>query len=166
MIPVSAVSIIVDWYGPFEKKVAAGQAQRWGDGEKLLYMALGSHNICRYVGRTTAKNLRQRLSGHDQVKGDDDLYIGRVATSGIPGPNPGVVPRDLRDAEHALVFALQPERNEQLKANPPYDCVVVYSRTFNDPWEEARTTPPPKFPTLVICDPSLSQSVRLKKGPL
>ena len=158
------VSVIIDWYGPFEKKAAAGQAWLWKDGEKLLYMALGSHNVCCYVGRTTARNLKQRLKGHDQVGGDDSLYIGRITTSGIPGPNPRSVPRDLRAAEHALIFALQPERNEQLRGNPPEDCVVAYSRTFDHPMTEIPTTPPRKFPTLVVYDPSLERSVLLKKG--
>ena len=157
------VSVIIHWYGPFSH---TDVPEHWyWDDEKLLYMALGAGNVLRYVGRTE-KDPKSRLNAHHKVTVDDSLYIGRVSTSGIPGPKPKKVPKDLDAAEHALIFALQPKRNEHLRERPPEDCVVVYSRTFDHPLSEAPTMPPPKFPTIVIYDPSLKKPVRLQRGPL
>ena len=160
------VSVTIDWYGAFKKDVAALQGERWGPHDKLLYMALAPYNVVRYIGRTRADRLRGRMRSHDQrgqIESDDDLYIGRVSTSGIPGPKPKDVPPDLDAAEHALIFVLKPERNTDFKEKAPDDCVVVYSRTF-DPQQEPIM--PPKFPALVVYDPSLTGSILFTRGQL
>ena len=160
------LSVTVDWYGPFGKTDGASQVSLWPSSEKLLYMALGSYNVYGYVGRTTRKNLNSRLSGHDHIEDDDDLYIGRVSTSGIPGPKPKRVPQDLDAAEHALIFVLKPKRNKNFMEKPPEDCVVVYSRTFDHPETRMPTIPTPKFPSLVVYDPSLQKPILLNRGEL
>ena len=122
-------------------------------------MALRKGNVCHYVGQTEA-HPQTRLNQHDKVQEHDRLYIGRIVTSGIPGPNPQQVPRDLRAAEHALIFVLQPEDNVHWMRTPPEDLVVVYGRVFDR--SGSRVNPPAKFPILVTYDPESGKSVLLK----
>lgn len=151
------VAVIIDWYGPYEKGEPLGR--QWRDGDKVLYMAWRKGNVCHYVGQTKASPQR-RLVQNDKVQEDDRLYIGRIVTSGIPGPKPLRIPTDLREAEHALIFALQPDDNVQNVRTPPDDCVVVYGRVFDR--SGSPVEPPPKFPILVAYDPDSHKSVLLK----
>ena len=152
------VAVIVDWYGPYQKGMSLGGW--WRDGERVLYMAWRKGNVCHYVGLTKA-HPEKRLKHHNKVKKQDLLYIGRIVTSGIPGPRLLDLPKDLGAAEHALIFALKPDDNVQKMRKPPDDCVVVYGRIFDRDGNPVNN-PPPKFPILVSYDPDLHKSVLLK----
>ena len=140
------IAVVMDWYGPFSRDHPPLGVV--GRDEKVIYMALGAYNACCYIGRTQQEPW-ERLRAHEKVRANDRLYVGRVSTSGKSGPRPTKVPTDLKLAEHALIFVLQPERNEALRDNPPDDCVVIYSRCF-DPKTKEPIIAKPKFPTLVV----------------
>ena len=158
------IAVVIDWYGPFSRdRPPIGVV---GRKEKVIYMALRDYNVCCYIGRTQQEPW-ERLRAHEKLEVNGRLWVGRVSTSGKSGRRQTKVPTDLRLAEHALIFALQPERNEALRYDAPDDCVVVYSRCF-DPKTKDPVIAKPKWPTLVVYDPSFEdfKSSLLLEGPL
>lgn len=159
-----AVAVVVDWWGPYTTaELKNGKAPAWRDsGAKALYMSLGPHNVCRYVGRTQ-RDVRKRVSGHHKLDEGNTLFVGRLSSPGKPGPKPKKVPPDLDMAEQTLVYVLQPQDNEQLKQKPPEECACVFSRLF-DPHDHDKPAPeiPPKFPTFVAYDPTTSKAILVK----
>lgn len=152
-----AIAVVVDWWGPY--KGTADLQKRGGPewladaGVKALYLALGAHNVCHYVGRT--ENIKIRLRHHDKLASSARLFVGKVSSPGIPGPKQMRVPADLDMAEKVLVFVLQPQDNSNLKQQPPKECGIV----FFSPFRPGLTRP------TCICDPSQVPSARrLRSG--
>ena len=129
-------------------------------------MGLGKGNVCDYVGRS--EDLYSRLrSEHRKLKPDASIYVGRIVSSGIPGPNQMArdVPDDLDFAERLLVYTLQPTNNDNLKDEQPEECGVVMSRLFNAKIHDepiALRDYPSKFPFLVAHYDPLKKPVLIR----
>lgn len=151
-----AIAVVVDWWGP--TKGTTDLQKRGGPewladaGVKALYLALGAHNVCHYVGRT--ENIKIRLRHHDKLAPSARLFVGKVSSPGIPGPKQMRVPADLDLAEKVLVFVLQPQDNSTSSSNRQ----GVWNRVFS-PFRPGLTRP------TCICDPSQVPSARrLRSG--
>lgn len=160
-----AIAVVVDWWGPY--KGTADLQKRGGPewladaGVKALYLALGAHNVCHYVGRTG--NIKIRLRHHDKLASSARLFVGKVSSPGIPGPKQMKVPADLDLAEKVLVFVLQPQDNSNLKQQPPKECGIVFSRLFDpDSHDQPVFAIPAKFPVLVAYDPATDEAILIR----
>lgn len=146
------VSVIVDWYGPFETvDTFKAELRQWDKGVRTLYMALGSHNRIRYVGLTETPY--SRFNNHPKVMDENNrrFYAGQIVTQGISGRRRSKRAPDLSLTEHASIAYLAPELNKQLKAKDLPDCVCVYSRFFSLDDYETQIWPLPenKFPPVI-----------------
>ena len=147
------LAMIVDWVGPFTdynefKQVAANY-----DGLDVVYLALGSHNICNYVGITKAS--ATRFQAHEKMADESNrrYWIGEITSQRLAGRKSGRHSTDLGEVEKFLIHILQPKLNRHFKNWEPDDCFSVFSRFFSrrsyyeDDWETVEG--PKKFPKLI-----------------
>jgi hypothetical protein len=81
-----------------------------------------------------------------------EFYCGEIVSQGVGGRRATECRTDLGTAEKALIVCLRPELNERLRRSDPDDCVVVYSRFFDNGAGETRVPSPAKFPLLIAYD--------------
>ena len=149
------VAVIVNWYGPYTCLSSFKVAMRgWSTRERILYMALGKHNIVRYIGMTQSP--QYRFSNHRKLEDPDNVtfYIGNIVTQRPSGRRPSRRAPDLKIAEHILIRSIQPTLNTQQVGTVPGDCVSVYSRFFKPDNMDETHDPLRKFPSIVTFDPS------------
>jgi hypothetical protein len=147
------IAIIIDWFGPYAGKEALSESMKgYDEGTKCLYMAAGHDGRVRYLGRT--ERPATRLNNHEAMAlaHDCDFFCGNIVSQGVGGRRARQCKTDLGTAERALIVALQPEKNKNLKEGDIGDCVVIYSRFWKAESEDDRTEPPTGFPTILAYD--------------
>jgi len=142
------VAIIIDWYGPYTltdaKKVAK---ESFGAGG---YVALGKQknkrgpSLFQYIGissklaqRLTEDHAKLRLITRNRI-----LWLGEVASTGIPGPKNKKTDIQLDLAEWAHIFFLKPKLNNKKLGYPPGRGLTVINRWWQKDFETARTRRP------------------------
>ena len=143
-----AIAIIVDWYGPYSTVQALrGDMRCWSSGVKALYMGVKSSNIVNYVGLTSSP--ATRMNNHAKLGHDDNkkFFCGEIVSQGVGGRRRTKCKTDLKLAEHALIAWLQPPQNSALKMRDLEDCIVLYSRFFDD--DDSVINPLPEFPKVI-----------------
>ena len=142
------VAIIIDWYGPYTltdaKKVAK---ESFGTG---VYVALGKQkykkgpSLFQYIG--ISSNLAKRINeDHDKlalITRNRILWLGEVASTGIPGPKNKNTDIQLDLAEWAHIFFLKPKLNNKKLCFPPYRGLTVINRWWQKDFETNRTRRP------------------------
>ena len=153
------VAVIVDWDGPYNSFDDFKKAMKeWSTNERTLYMALGSHNIVRYIGMTESP--QSRPNQHPKLRDPKNrtFYTGNIVTQGISGRLSRKHAPDLTIAEHMLIWSIRPELNTRLVCKVPDDCVSVFSRFFTADNNEVSHNPLPKFGTYILAGSSFSDS--------
>ena len=149
------VAVIVDWDGPYNSFDDFKKAMKeWSTNERTLYMALGSHNIVRYIGMTESP--QSRPNQHPKLRDPKNrtFYTGNIVTQGISGRLSRKHAPDLTIAEHMLIWSIRPELNTRLVCKVPDDCVSVFSRFFTADNNEVSHNPLPKFGTYILAGSS------------
>ena len=144
------IAVIVDWYGPYNTlRDFRAEVEYWLSGTRTLYMALGSHNRCNYVGLTGRPDSRFRQHPKMLDERNKRFFVGEITSQGVSGRRSRVTKPDLHIAEHALIRCLSPLLNDRRKLTDPEDCVVVYSRFFDPEEVETPTNPLRRFPSVI-----------------
>lgn len=143
-----AIAVVVDWYGPYTSMQALrGDMRCWSRGVRALYMGVKKGNIVNYIGLTsspaTRMNNHAKLGHKDNVK----FFCGEIVSQGKGGRRRTKCKTDLKLAEHALIAWLQPDQNSALKTRDLDDCIVLYSRFFDD--DDEVINPLPRFPKVI-----------------
>ena len=140
-------AIVIDWYGPYKDLPYARKAAS-KDFEAGLYMAIGKtedkgKKKLQYIGLT--KNLSSRITNSHhklcEITGDFEIWLGEVASVGIPGKKKQVTDTRLDLAEWAHIFFLKLPLNER-KRVPPKDTVTVLNRWWFPDYERGRKRRP------------------------
>jgi hypothetical protein len=150
------IAIVVDWFGPFGFEEARAIARAdFADG---LYMLIGkvkyqkANAKLQYIG--VAKGLYARLSRQHhavpRLTRDLNIWLGEVASMGIPGRKRKVVHTQLDLAEWAHSYFLGLPLNERKVANPPSLPVTVLNRWWQRDYETPRKKRPHRdWPDLI-----------------
>lgn len=119
------IAVVVDWFGPYlNVKAAASKARSEYDAG--LYLVIGKirHQkkpaSLQYVG--IAKDLSARMYSSAGVQGvsrDRKIWLGEVASVGIPGKKAKVTNTQIDLAEWALAYFLELPLNKKKRINPP-----------------------------------------------
>ena len=148
-------AVIIDWfaYKPEDMK----DKQIRGEFPRGFYLATGhlgkkSKSKILYVGISKG-DLVDRLNHHHKLgKGEripgEKIWLGEIATGGMPGRRKKKTPRELDDAEGALIFYLQPPLNDRKKETPP-KAVAVLNRWWSDDGKTRREPAHPDWPILI-----------------
>ncbi len=118
----------VHWYGPHDSK-NLGELDPAVFDNCGLYMLCGTHglygrNVPLYIGKTD-RSITTRICEHDAwIEDEPDpilVYWAAMAEmkcwSSLPESYPMLDPKDVRDIENLLIFALQPVYNRQARVN-------------------------------------------------
>ena len=141
------VAIIVDWSGPYMSISEAKAAAR--DYEDGLYMAIGKKKYqkkprqLQYVG--IADELSSRVhTAHPKLPylPELELWLGEIASTGIPGPKKKKVDPCLDLAEWALAYFLELPLNDRKRHHPPPRPVTVLNRWWYPDHETKRSRRP------------------------
>lgn len=137
---MKSITAIIDWYGPYSIEEATKASKfDYGDG---VYMVIGKakyerNDKLQYIG--LANDLGKRLSGHHhripEVKRDQKIWLGEVASPRTPGRKVKVTDRMLDLAEWAHAFFLQLPLNGKKTSNPPDMAIVIYNRWWQKDYE-------------------------------
>lgn len=144
------IAVIIDWYRQYHSKDELKEAMKSYDtGDRVVYMALKKGNVVNYIGMT--EQPWSRMNNHEKMAHPDNIrfFCGNIETKGLPGRRTGKAKIDLKMTENALISWFQPELNTKLKNNALHDCIVIYSRFFEDSEEIIVSNPLPKFPKLL-----------------
>ncbi len=150
------VAIIIDWYGPYDLESAKSAAKEdYGPG---LYMLIGkvksqkSPSKLQYIG--IADKLDKRLGNNNiaisKLTQELEIWMGEVASFGVPGRKRKATDPMLDFAELAHIYFLDPPLNTKGRENPPSESVVVYNRWWKRDYETLRVKRPhPDWPELI-----------------
>ena len=142
------VAIIIDWYGPYSLTDAKRVAKEsFGAG---VYVALGKlkhkrgPSLFQYIG--ISSNLTQRIKAdHDKlslITRNRIMWLGEVASTGIPGPKNKRTDIQLDLAEWAHIYFLKPKLNDKKLRFPPNRGWTVINRWWRKDFETSRTRRP------------------------
>jgi len=141
-------AIIIDWYGPYCLSDAKEVAKENFDAG--AYVAFGKQkykkgrSLLQYIG--ISSNLARRLNeDHEKlslITRNRILWLGEVASTGIPGPKNKKTDIQLDLAEWAHIFFLKPELNNKKLCSPPCRGLTVINRWWQKDFETARTRRP------------------------
>lgn len=135
------IAVKIDWYGPYTSVLAA-QAAAKSDFNGGLYLAIGAlegkpKNKIRYVG--LSKNLFSRVnakhSALSQFVGEHQIWLGEVASTGIPGPKIQSTDLHLDLAEWGHVYFLDPSLNDKKRWTPPKHPVTIINHWWDTEYE-------------------------------
>jgi hypothetical protein len=143
-------AIIIDCYGPYSLSDAKEVArENFGAG---AYVAFGkrrhqkSSSQFQYIG--IAANLANRLNeDHEnlsKITRERILWLGEVASIGIPGPKEKKTDIQLDLVEWAHAFFLKPRLNNKKTCSPPGRGLTIINRWWRTDFESARTRRPHK----------------------
>jgi len=144
------ISIVIDWFGPYTKEEARSKARSdYGSG---LYMLRGkvkyqkSPSELKYIG--IAQELCSRIgNGHHiipELEQECVIWLGEVASFGIPGKKKKVTDIQLDLAEWLHAYFLQLPLNTKKKINPPDLPATVLNRWWLKDYETPRKQRPYK----------------------
>jgi hypothetical protein len=126
------VVIAVDWFGPYDRASAKEAAKT--DYENGLYLLIGKAkhqktSKLQYIG--IASQLYQRLAGPhpiiDKISQELQIWLGEVASFGIPGRRPKVTDPMLDISEWLHSYFLDLPCNSK-KKNPPRIPATLVNR--------------------------------------
>jgi hypothetical protein len=146
----------VDWYGPFSLKDARPIAKRYGKGG--LYICIGKRKgqhrrHIQYVGKSNSSLLSRLSPAHHklgQVSRGRLLWLGVIATGGVPGKRKLLTPQAVHLAEWAIARFMDLPLNHQLRKRPPPRPVTVLNRWWRNDLETPRyNRPHPEWPDLI-----------------
>ncbi|GBE30159.1 MAG TPA: hypothetical protein ENH10_10380 [Bacteroidetes bacterium] len=135
------IAVVINWFGPYSYRGAIHAARDDGytDG---LYLAIGRQKFdkkdrVQYVG--VSNNLYKRIKPiHPTLKLIDQkliLWLGEVASTGIPGKQIAGKSPALEMAEWAHVYFIDPILNDKKRMNPPSSPVTVINRWWHSDYE-------------------------------
>ena len=150
------IAIVADWYGPYglveAMEVAAND---FNDG---MYMLIGKKKYqksgpkLQYVG--IAAQLYDRIwprhHAISELPSGVRIWLGEIATVGIPGKKEKVTDTQLDLAEWALVYFLELPLNTKKKRNPPFRPLTLLNRWWFKDYETPRKRRPhPDWPDVI-----------------
>lgn len=164
---------IVDWYGPFRgatksellKDARSAARKDFGAG---LYMAIG-HAPSVGRGRTTLQYigigdpLVSRLGNNHHAMREisiTQLWLGEVATAGIPGRRTKRAEPHLDIVEWAHAYFLRIPVNARKKINPPQSSCIVLNRWWQQDYETPTDRPAARWADVIEFD-SIRSTVNL-----
>lgn len=143
------IAIVIDWFGPYNS-IAGAQAVARKDYGGGLYMAIGKQRYqkkpatLQYIG--IANELSFRVSESHQklteVAQSLKIWLGEVASTGIPGRKSQVIDLRLDLAEWAHAYFLELPLNDKKTINPPKYPVTVINRWWFKDYETKRNRRP------------------------
>lgn len=148
------IASIVDWYGPYTPQagkgaIAVAQAAAKSDYGAGLYAAIGHGQSVRrgphkllYVGMSD--NLFARLTPQHHALGGlsiAGIWLGEVATAGIPGRRTKRVDPHLDMIEWMTAYFLRMPFNERKRVNPPPSSSIVLNRWWQKDYETPGVRP-------------------------
>ncbi|MCB1565302.1 MAG: hypothetical protein KDI78_06670 [Xanthomonadales bacterium] len=149
------LAIVVDWYGPYTPEQAIAAAAE--DFESGLYLGIGKikHQKAaatpQYVG--LSKNIASRLRNHSKlpdITRDTKIWLGEVATAGVPGKSRKKTQTTIDLAEWALSYFMKLPLNTKKRKNPPDRAMTLLNRwwriDYETPW---RKRPHQQWPDLI-----------------
>jgi hypothetical protein len=145
------IGIVVDWYGPYKSIQEARKVSKI-DYEDGLYLFIGrqknqqSSTNLLYVG--ISGSLQDRLTPQhpilSDISGDPIIWLGEIASYGIPGPASQNL---MHLAEWATAYFLQLPLNTKKTYNPPNFPVTVVNRWWKRDYKTRRKQRPhPDWP--------------------
>lgn len=156
---------IVDWSGPYTSQagktaIAVAQAAARSDYGAGLYAAIGHGGAVRrgqhellYVG--IAKELHTRLIPQHHILGGlsiSAIWLGEVATAGIPGRRAKRVDPHLDTVEWMIAYFLKTPFNDRKRANPPPLSSIVLNRWWQKDYETPNVRPVDRWADVIEWD--------------
>jgi len=150
------IAIVVDWYGPYSLNEAIKVSRKdFGEG---LYLLIGKTKYqkkpskMQYIG--IADDLFSRINGNHQkipeLSQECSIWLGEIASLGIPGPKSKVTNVQLDLAEWLHSYFLELPLNERKKVNPPDNTATLLNRWWFKDYETPRQKRPHKdWPDLI-----------------
>lgn len=151
------VAIVVDWYGPYSIENARKVAKEHFSAG--LYCGIGkikyqkSPSDLQYIGIT--KDLYSRIIDKKHPKlslitQECDVWLGEVASFGIPGTKDKVTDTQLDLAEWLHSYFLQLPLNDKKTGSPPDTPATVFNRWWQKDFDTPRQKRPHKnWPDLI-----------------
>ncbi len=142
---MTTLSLIIDWYGPFDDTPSAIAAAKENGVGEALYAITGklAHkktDRMQYVG--ISNNLKVRFYNHpkiDSVERGIKFWVGQVKSHAIPGRKSAKHPtrhsRAVDLAEYGIAYLLQLPLNQKKKKSQPKESFVLLSRWFKVDFE-------------------------------
>jgi hypothetical protein len=138
---MSAVAIVVDWFGPFTTLKAARTQIGVHQLDEGLYLAIGrgqyktqfKHKAdLQYVGISKAAKGRLHNDRFPEIKRDRTfrLWLGRVSSHAVAGRKELAHSTTVHAAEWATAFFLQLHLNKRCRKKPPPRSLVLINRWF------------------------------------
>ena len=150
------VAIVVDWFGPYDYGDAFSAACE--DFQGGLYMGIGkikhqkSQAQLQYIG-ISSNSLSDRLKYHSslsKLNQELSLWLGEVASFGVPGKKNKVTEPQLDLAEWLHIYFLRLPLNQKKLQHPPYTPATVLNRWWFTDYETPRKQrPSPCWPDLI-----------------
>lgn len=149
------VAIVVDWFGPYDLVSAKKAAKE--DFENGLYLLIGkakyqkSDSKLQYVG--IASTLYLRLIGNHHVipelSQELTIWLGEVASFGIPGKKSKVTDAMLDLSEWLHSYFLDLPCNDKKKNPPPTPTTLLNRWWFKDYERRRKQRPHKDWPDLI-----------------
>jgi len=150
------IAIVVDWYGPYSIDEAIRVSNSdFGEG---LYLLIGKKKhqkstlSMQYIG--IAKNLFNRINNrHHKIPELSQacfIWLGEIASFGIPGVKRKVTNVQLDLAEWLHSYFLELPLNERKRRNPPDNTATLLNRWWFKDYETPRQRRPHRdWPDLI-----------------
>lgn len=148
------VGSIVDWYGPYREQhgldvVTVARRAAHADYGGGLYAAIGHGESVRRGPRTllyvgVGESLEHRLRNDHHVLSRlsvSDVWLGVVASPGIPGPRRKKVEPHSDIVEWAMAYFLRIPFNQKKTARPPGTSCVILNRWWDKADDSAARRP-------------------------
>lgn len=152
------IAVVVDWYGPYTVAKAQTAAEEFdAEGGWSLYMLMGkvksqkAPRRLQYIG-VSQEGLSSRLRSHPKIECLSQeclIWLGQVATAGIPGMKQKNIDRRADLVEWAHAYFLDLPLNTKKKVHPP-DPVTVLNRWWQIDYKTPHVRRPhPDWPDLI-----------------
>jgi hypothetical protein len=150
------IAIVVDWFGPYTTIKAASEAAK-ADFRAGLYMCIGkvahqkSPSRLQYVGISSElwKRVGPAHTTLQKVSQFRLIWLGEIATVGVPGRKQKVTDVCLDLAEWAHAYFLRLPLNSQKTAYPPDKPVTVLNRWWRKNLTPRNNRPHPEWPDII-----------------
>ncbi len=153
---MAALSVTVDWYGPYDSIQSAQEAAR-EEFDNGLYIGIGKSKWDRevaiqYIGiaESLASRVGERHKKLSLIVRDLEIWLGEVSSFGKPGRRRNAsIPAHLDLAEWAFIYFLDLPLNDRKKVRHPYAPVTVHSRWYDIQYNLREAPPHPDFPIMI-----------------